>query len=162
MSVLDERIRIVKFMDVENPHRFVDSNDPKVYFQIASRTKDIDRFNELNDFSLGLSIRPPKNCFVQLFPTVSLIQAGYDMIQQTIHSNPTQEPEEVIIKLIKVKDKEDLPLPFYNGVYALVFKDFNNDIHIEKIDGSFDKDHKISDKIPIQKVRYAETTDYFF
>lgn len=157
MNPLNNRIRITKFSDVENPHRLLANSDPRVYFQISNRIKDVDRFNEYDDFSLGISIKPPEGCFIQLFPSQTLSQAGYDLFPQIIFFNPEQPNNEVIIKLRKTKDNEDLSLPFFNGVYGLVFKDFNNDIHIEKTEKIIERSK------PAQILKMIENkNDYLF
>ena len=160
MNPLDERIRIVKLADVENPYRLPNVNDPKVNFQISHRITDTDRFNEYNDFSLGIIIRPPEGYFIQLFPSYTLSKSGYDMFPQIIYFNPESPNNEVIIRLRKTKDNEDLSLPFFNGVYGLVFKDYKNYIHIEKSSSGETKKER-SDKS--KTIRIGENkNDYLF
>lgn len=158
MNPLNDRIRIIKLTDVENPYRLTTTKDPKFNFQISHRLQDTDRFNEYNDFSLGLIIKPPEGCFVQLFPSYNLSISGYDMLPQIIHFDPNNPHNEVVIRLRKTKDNEDLSLPFFNGVYGLVFKDYNNDIHIEKATKEIEKK-----QVPQQKIRILENkNDYLF
>ena len=164
MDILNSRIRIVKQNDVENPYRLKLANDPKIYFQISHRIRDIDRFNEFNDFSLGITIKPPEGCYIQLYPSFTLAQAGYDMFPQIIHFDPDNH-NEVMIRLRKIKDNEDLSTPFFNGVYGLVYKNYNNDIHIEttinKID-DIDKPNKAIGKMPKRVVYDSNKNDYLF
>jgi hypothetical protein len=69
----------------------------------------------VNTFSTGLAFRVPKHYHLEITEHPKLYAAGYHMVGSPLIVNYVQDqddPEEVIVPLMKFKEAEDIELPF--------------------------------------------------
>ena len=98
--------------DAEVPFK---ENDSDVGWQLTlirrcdNRVEDVER--DVNTFTTGLKISPPKNYHLEVIEHPNLRGTGYTMIGVPLIINPDCQ-EELVISLFKFKEGEDLPLPF--------------------------------------------------
>jgi len=75
-----------------------------------------DMVGEVNMFSTGLIVRPPKHAHMEVFPHPNLYKAGYMLVGPLIVS---ESEEELTLPLYKYKDGNDLDLPYVAAIAVL-------------------------------------------
>jgi hypothetical protein len=125
---IDDKVLVRKLgPGAEWPYKETDS-DVTLDVTLIGRTDNRaeDDTHDVNTFSTGLVISPPKGFHVQIVPHPSLHKHGYFLAQNPIVIHP-ENSSELIVPLFKFKEAEDLQLPFravqmitYETVYALV------------------------------------------
>lgn len=73
--------------------------------------REEDVFADVNLFSTGLILDPPKNFHIEVLEHPSLYKLGYSLLGGSRIINPGNKTEELIIPLYKFKNVEDLALP---------------------------------------------------
>lgn len=158
MSLLSTRLRYTKLQDVESPIR-LNEQDTCIYFTIPELQKnerDEDKLDEYNDYTLGITITPPLNTLIFFLTSETLLNLGYVMEPCII----TKHTNELIIKIKKIKDCNDIPLPCYNSIKGYILPNIKYDIHNDKKD-IISETNKISKNIKQNNIFNDKINNFF-
>lgn len=81
-----------------------------------NRAEDVHQ--DVNTFSTGIIITPPKHYHIEIFAHPALYKAGYMLVGTPLVINPGNH-EELILPLFKFREGEDLELPFRAALLIL-------------------------------------------
>ena len=90
--------------------------DISIISRANQRTDDINY--DVNIFNTGLSIKPPKGYYAEIYGSQELLNAGYMLSSPVIVSQQSFE-DEIVLPLYKFKDTEDIELPFRAGIMII-------------------------------------------
>lgn len=81
-----------------------------------NRVEDV--FSDVNVFTTGLTVQPPKDYHVEILEHPQLYKTGYSFVGAPRVINP-EDQSEILIPLFKFKEAEDLELPFRAALIIL-------------------------------------------
>lgn len=109
-----------------------DDTDRCVYDVLLVERTDLrveDTTNDINTYSTGIVLTPPKGYYIEVFLNQELLKQGYMMPGSVIIESGNSQ--ELIVPLFKFKDSEDLSLPC-DGV-AFVIKESHPNIAVHLV-----------------------------
>lgn len=119
-AILNNTLNVVKLHpDAEEPFK---ENPRDVAWELTiigreeNRVEDV--FTDVNVFTTGVQVTPPKNYHLEIVEHPQLYKAGYALAGGPRIINPS-DTSEILVPLYKFKEVEDLELPFRAALLVL-------------------------------------------
>lgn len=117
-----------------------------------------DTVGEVNTFTTGLYIKPPKGFHIEIIATDTLNSTGYLLSPSPYIINPSNE-DDIIIPLYKYSDKPDLELPL-SGCLQVVLRETQY-VHIMDVKSEKHNKNKSEEK-HTNKKKNSKSSSYMF
>lgn len=114
-----------------------------------------DDVGEVNQFTTGLKMVPPKGYHLVLYPSPELFRHGYMLADNIIYSGS----QELIVKLYKFKETSDLDLPIV-GVVLFVHETVYSKVGCESVSSDEVQEVGLRQVLPQKKIKQVNITNF--